>query len=126
MYRLVWQPVVTALCFVASAVAADGQALQSSSPQVLASAQTPAPAPAPAQTPAPADAAAADTSRSLFAPTRRQFQLGGRFTNVDGDEARFQRYQDVRDGVLFTDAKYAYDAPNGAWLFRGTADNLGW
>ena len=42
--------------------------------------------------------------RSLFEPTWRQFQIGGRFTSVDGDPARFQRYQDLRDGVLFTDA----------------------
>jgi MtrB/PioB family decaheme-associated outer membrane protein len=53
-------------------------------------------------------------------------QIGGRFSSIDGDPARFQRYQDIRDGVLFTDARYARDDPGGAWLFRAAADNLGW
>src|SRR5688500_10868128 len=68
---------------------------------------TPAPAaaPAPAQpaTPAPEAAAAAapvEELRSLFAPTPRQVHMGGRFSNVDGDPARWQRYQDLRDGLL--------------------------
>ena len=52
--------------------------------------------------------------------------IGGRVTSVAGDPARFQRYQDERDGVLFSDAKYAREAPNGEWLFRATADNLCW
>ena len=76
---------------------------------------------APAQ-PAPAP----EEPHSLFDQTWHQFQFGGRLTSIDGDPARFQRYQDMRDGVLFTDAKYASEAPEGDWLFRATADNLGW
>jgi len=64
-------------------------------------------------------------TRSLFDQTWHQFQFGGRFNDVNGDPARFQRYQDYRDGVLFTDFRYANEDPAGAWLFRGTADNLG-
>src|SRR3954469_9392610 len=76
-----------------------------------------------AQAPA---AAAAETTHSLFDQTWHQFQFGARLTNIDGDPARFQRYQDVRDGVLFSDARYANEAPAGDWSFRAAADNVGW
>ena len=62
----------------------------------LAQAGTPPPQ-APAQ-PAAAQAPAEDTSRSLFALTDRELFIGGRVTSIDGDPARFQRYQDQRDG----------------------------
>jgi MtrB/PioB family decaheme-associated outer membrane protein len=77
----------------------------------------------PAQAPA---ASSVDTSRSLFEPTWRQFQLGGRFTSVAGDPARFQRYQDLRDGVLFTDFRYRDEDAAGNWLYKLTADNVGY
>ena len=73
--------------------------------------------------------AAAGRHRRLAACSSRrwrQFQIGGRLTSVDGDPARFQRYQDLRDGVLFTDARYAREDPIGSWLFRVAADNVGW
>ena len=74
-------------------------------------AQSQAPAAAPAQAPA---ATEADT-RSLFDPRANQMQIGGRFSSIDGDPARFQRYQDLRDGVLFTDAisRDAMPMPSG-------------
>ena len=65
-------------------------------------------------------------TRSLFDTTWHQFQFGGRFTSVDGDPARFQRYQDIRDGALFSDARYALEDPGGAWLLKTTADKVGW
>jgi MtrB/PioB family decaheme-associated outer membrane protein len=69
---------------------------------------------------------AAAESPGLFEPTWRQFQIGGRFTNISGDEARAQRYQDLRSGVLFTDARYANEDANGTWQYRLTADNVGY
>ena len=84
-------------------------------------AQSQAPAPASAQAPA---ATEADT-RSLFDPRANQMQIGGRFSSIDGDPARFQRYQDLRDGVHFTDARYARSDPGGRWLFNAGADNVG-
>src|SRR5262252_1344364 len=75
---------------------------------------------------APASSTTPDESRSLFDQTWRQFQFGGRATSIDGDPARFQRYQDVRDGVLFTDAKYAREDAGGNWLYRVTGDNVGY
>src|SRR4051812_11328830 len=76
-----------------------------------------------AQAPA---AAATETTHSLFDQTWHQVQFGARLTNIDGDPARFQRYHDVRDGVLFTDARYENEAPAGDWSFRAAADNVGW
>ncbi len=78
-----------------------------------------------ATTPA-APASATEATRSLFEPTWHQFQFGGRLSSIDGDPARWQRYQDLRDGVIFTDAKYAREDPGGNSLFRGTADNVGY
>src|SRR4051812_15159866 len=82
--------------------------------------QTTAPAGQPATTLTP------DSPRSLFDQTWRQVQVGGRFTSVDGDPGRFQRYQDMRDGVLLTDFRYANHDVGGNWLYRLTADNVGY
>ncbi len=64
-----------------------------------------------AQPAAAPDAAAEDTS-SLFAPRWNMFQLGGRFASVSGDPARWQRYQDLRDGLLFTEARVLHETPD--------------
>src|SRR4030095_8240873 len=95
--------------------------LFSGSPQTPAP-QTPAPE-APATAP---DAATGDARGSLFDETWHQFELGGRLSSVSGDPARWQRYQDLRDGLLFTKARYAREGLDGAWLFKATADNVGW
>src|SRR5262245_709056 len=67
-----------------------------------------------------------EVPHSLFDQTWHQFQFGARLTSIDGDPARFQRYQDVRDGVLFTDARYANESSQGDWQFRAAADNVGY
>ncbi len=82
--------------------------------------------PPPTTTPQTPSTPAVEAPHSLFDQTWRQFQFGGRVTSIDGDPARFQRYQDVRDGVLFTDARYANEAPEGDWQFRAAADNVGY
>jgi MtrB/PioB family decaheme-associated outer membrane protein len=87
----------------------------------------PTPTPTAPQTPAAAaPAAEAEVERSLFEPTAREFFLGGRFNSVAGDPARFQRYQDMRDGVLFSGGRYGVDHPQGDYSFRALADNIGW
>jgi MtrB/PioB family decaheme-associated outer membrane protein len=94
-----------------------------------AQAVAPAPPAAPQAPATPQEAAGPsglDTSRSLFDPTWNQVQFGGRFTSVEGDPARFQRFRDMRDGVLFTDARFSRSDPNGGWQLRGAADNVGW
>jgi hypothetical protein len=94
----------------------------------IASAQatTPPASPSSSQDKQAAAPPAADEPHSLFDQTWHQFEFGGRLNSIEGDPARFQRYQDMRDGVLFTDAKYAKEAPEGYWLFRATADNVGY
>ena len=65
-------------------------------------------------------------SRSLFALTDRELFIGGRVTSIDGDPARFQRYQDVRDGLLFSGFRYSFAQPDGAYTFDARANNVGW
>ena len=76
--------------------------------------------------PAPPAASAGDESRSLFDVAPRQFEIGGRITSIAGDPARLQRYQDLRDGLLFTNARYTREDASGSGLFRASADNVGW
>jgi MtrB/PioB family decaheme-associated outer membrane protein len=66
----------------------------------------------------------ADGSRSLFEPSWNMFQFSGRLTSVEGDPARWQRYQDLRDGVLFTNARLRRETPE--WTATAGADNVGW
>jgi MtrB/PioB family decaheme-associated outer membrane protein len=114
---------------VARAQTATPQQTTTSTPPLVATAS---PVPADPQTPqtaqqqpAAAAAPAAEEPKGLFDQTWHQFQLGGRFTSVNGDEARFQRYQDMRDGVLFTDFRYAKEAPDGTSTFHAKANNVG-
>ena len=79
----------------------------------------------PAQ-PAAASPAADDTpSRSLFEVTDREFFIGGRVSSIDGDPARYQRYQDLRDGLLFSNFRYAFAQPDGSATFKARANNVG-
>jgi MtrB/PioB family decaheme-associated outer membrane protein len=120
MRGLVLAPLVCWLGVAAPAAALAQATTQppSTTPPAAGSQAKPAPA-------APTPQAEAEAPRSLFEPTWRQFQIGGRLSSVSGDQARWQRYQDLRDGVLFTDARYEREDPNGAWLFHAAADNVG-
>jgi MtrB/PioB family decaheme-associated outer membrane protein len=69
---------------------------------------------------------AADETRSLFALTDRELFIGGRVTSIDGDPARFQRYQDMRDGLLFSGFRYAFAQPDGSYDFKARANNVGY
>ncbi len=94
--------------------------------RALAQAGTPPPAQTPAQPAAASPTAADDTSRSLFELTDRELFIGGRVTSIDGDPARFQRYQDVRDGLLFSGFRYSFAPPDGTYTFKARANNVGW
>jgi len=116
---------VSFVCCLVVAVPAGAQTTSptsASTPPASASSQ---PASGSAATSQPPPAPETPT-RSLLDTTWHQFQFGGRFTSVDGDPARFQRYQDIRDGALFSDARYALEDPGGAWLLKTTADKVGW
>jgi MtrB/PioB family decaheme-associated outer membrane protein len=121
MRRLVLVHLVCGLV-LAAPIAAPAQSLTQTSPS------SPGSQPPATQTPpqAAAPGPSAVESRSLFESMPKQFVIGGRFTSVDGDPARFQRYQDIRDGVLFTDARYEREDPAGNYFFRARADNVGW
>ena len=108
-------------------LAAPGAALAQEAAKPPAQPTTQTPAPPTTQTPAPPAApAAADASRSLFEPTAREFLIGGRITSVDGDPARYQRYQDQRDGLLFSNFRYSVAKPDGTWDFHARAENVGY
>jgi hypothetical protein len=49
--------------------------------------------------------------------------VGGRFTSTDGDEARYERYRDLRDGV---NANFLYDTQRPDWMFDFLAKNIGY
>ena len=45
---------------------------------------------------------------------------------MDGDPARYQRYQDQRDGLLFSNFRYSFAQPDGTWDFHARAENVGY
>jgi MtrB/PioB family decaheme-associated outer membrane protein len=92
---------------------------------VAAQAQGTAPPSAATQPPA-APAMPEEPSGSLFTPTWHEVLFGGRFSSIDGDPARFQRYQDMRDGFLVSGFRYASAEKDGTWNFHSTADNVGY
>ena len=53
-----------------------------------------------------------------------QIDFGGRLTNVTGDEARYQRYRDLRDG-LFVDVPFLHVEKNRWWM-NLTVQNTGY
>ena len=72
----------------------------------------------------PAEPPAIEESGSLFAPQWNEVELGLRVTDTSGDEARFQRYQDLRSGPLLDGARYRRDTD--AWSVSFSADNVGY
>src|SRR5688572_24266880 len=80
----------------------------------------------PSQNPQPAAPTGppADDSSSLFAARWNMFQLSGRLSSIEGDAARYQRYEELGDGLLFTNGRLIRERPE--WAATLTADNLGW
>src|SRR6188474_1579865 len=77
-------------------------------------------APTTAQQPAPAE----EDLRSLFGLAPRQFLIGGRFSSVSGDPARWQRYEDLRDGVVLTAFRYSGERESNGQSYFVSADNV--
>jgi hypothetical protein len=44
-------------------------------------------------------AGAQDKPQQAATPSSGTIDIGGRFTDVDGDEARYERYRDLQNGV---------------------------
>lgn len=81
-------------------------------------------APLAAQTPMgqpPADAAEAAT---VLNPNLRSVDFGVRLSDVDGDEARFNRYRDLRTGPVLQGFRFTNE--NDSRLWRVEADNVGY
>ena len=116
--RLTRIHLLASACAVGLALPAAAQSTTASraSRRTVSSAAVPSPPPinqaAPSAQAAPAPPAAAtgplgeEGFGSLFAPRWNMFQLAGRVSSIDGDAARYQRYEDLRDGLLFTGAKF--------------------
>jgi MtrB/PioB family decaheme-associated outer membrane protein len=71
-----------------------------------------------------AQAAASASEERPLNPDLRSIDFGGRVTSVDGDEARFERYRDLRDGPAVP--KFRFTTERDAWLFSARADNVGY
>jgi hypothetical protein len=56
-------------------------------------------------------------------PSSGQIDIGGRFTSTTGDEARYERYRDLRDGV---NANFLYGKETKDWAVDFLAKNIGY
>jgi MtrB/PioB family decaheme-associated outer membrane protein len=71
-----------------------------------------------------AGASAQDAAPGTVVQPSGRIDFGARFTDVDGDEARFQRYRDLRGGGLFDALRVTQE--RGNWLFNVSADHVGY
>jgi hypothetical protein len=60
---------------------------------------------------------------SADSPSGGTIEIGGRFGSVDGDEARFERYRDLRDGA---NVNFSYNKTTASWAFDLKAKNVGY
>lgn len=68
----------------------------------------------------PRDQAASSFSGRLFG----NVDFGGRFTSVDGDPARYERYRDLRDGPFAKNV--SFERRGAEWTLDAFADNIGY
>lgn len=54
---------------------------------------------------------------------RAGVDIGLRFTDLNGDEARFQRFRDIGDGAFLD--RFRFDRQGENWLFEARADHVG-
>jgi len=76
------------------------------------------------QTQTPTPAAPAASAPAPFTPKFGQFDFGYRADDVEGDEARYNRFRDLRDGVVFD--RFHFQREEQTWLFRAEANNVGY
>ena len=68
-------------------------------------------------------ARAEDKPKDEATPSNGTIDVGGRFTSATGDEARYERYRDLRDGV---NANLLYRKETKDWTFALKAVNIGY
>jgi MtrB/PioB family decaheme-associated outer membrane protein len=61
---------------------------------------------------------------TAFTPKYGQFDFGFRADDVTGDEARYNRYRDLRGGAVFDRFHFQREEPT--WFFRAEANNVGY
>jgi hypothetical protein len=71
-----------------------------------------------------AGAIAQETPNTTTEPGVGSVDFGGQFSTINGDEARYQRYKDMRSGGLLDAFKYTREKEN--WLFDVTANHVGY
>ncbi|HSL24582.1 MAG TPA: MtrB/PioB family outer membrane beta-barrel protein [Vicinamibacterales bacterium] len=80
-------------------------------------------APAAAQTTPPSPPARSPQEPQIAAPVQGWMDFGVRFTDVNGDPARFQRYRDLGDGLFLE--RFRQEGERNGWLFSAAADHVG-
>lgn len=75
--------------------------------------------------PAAAEAQPPPESSGVAFPftTRNWIDFGGRLTDIDGEQARFQRYRDLREGGVFDAFRWTRETTS--WAFDAGADHVG-
>ncbi len=81
-------------------------------------------APLLAQTPIGQPPATDADGASVLNPNLRSVDFGVRLSDVDGDEARFNRYRDLRTGVILQGFRFTSETDTRLW--RAEADNVGY
>jgi hypothetical protein len=66
---------------------------------------------------------AAAQAQPAQTPAAGTVDVGGMFTTADGDEARFERYRDARDGAY---TSLALNRETGSYLFNASASHIGY
>ncbi len=56
-------------------------------------------------------------------PSNGVVDIGGRFTSMSGDQARYERYRDLRSGV---NANVVFNKETENWVFNVKASNIGY
>jgi MtrB/PioB family decaheme-associated outer membrane protein len=69
-------------------------------------------------------AAGASAQDTPAEPKNGSVDFGGQFTSIDGDEARYDRYRDSRNGPLLDAFKYTREKDD--WLFDVEAGHIGY
>lgn len=59
-----------------------------------------------------------------FTPKFGQFDFGFRADSLDGDEARYNRFRDLRSGPVLD--RFRFQREEQAWYFRAEANNVGY
>lgn len=77
-----------------------------------------------AETPAATQTSPAPPAVTSESPKIGRIDFGFRGDSVDGDEARYQRFRDLRDGAFLDGVRYQRETES--WLFRGEANNVGY